>query len=93
MVRLVLRVCDFGLSNTMSVISAQTGSSQPGTLIFAAPEVLDGGSLSASSDVYSFGMLAWHLFSRGKAIEPFRVRGVPYSSRLRQGLRNMCMLL
>ena len=63
--RCVLRVCDFGLSNTLSVMSTDPGSGQPGTLIFAAPEVLDGGSFNPTSDVYSFGMLAFHLFSQG----------------------------
>ena len=59
------RVCDFGLSNTLAGVSGE-GSSQPGTLIFAAPEILDGGSQNPSSDVYSFGMLAYHLFSMGQ---------------------------
>ena len=63
---LARRVTDFGLSNTLSVVSTDTGSGQPGTLIFAAPEILEGESLNSSSDVYSFGMLAFHLFSQGK---------------------------
>ena len=58
-------MCDFGLANTMSGLESSSGSNQAGTLIFAAPEVLCGSSLSACSDVYSFGMLAWHLFCMG----------------------------
>lgn len=60
------RICDFGLSNTMSGLEKSSGSSQPGTLIFAAPEILRGSSLNACSDVYAFGMLSWHLFCTGR---------------------------
>lgn len=65
MTLLSCRVCDFGLANTLAGVSGE-GSGQPGTLIFAAPEILDGGSQNPSSDVYSFGMLAYHLFSMGQ---------------------------
>ena len=52
-------------------------SSSPGTALFAAPELLSDGSLGNHSDVYSFGMVAWHLISMGSLVadlEEYQVR-------------------
>jgi len=61
------KVCDFGLS--IQVDSPRTnGEIQPqdnhvGTLNWLAPEVLKNNPYTASSDVYSFGLICWELLS------------------------------
>src|SRR3546814_1240939 len=44
-------------------VSAQSTAAPTGTNAYAAPEVLSGGrrALSPASDMYSFGMLVYHL--------------------------------
>ena len=60
----VCKVGDFGRSRTRHGFQ-ESLSASPGTAIYAAPEVLAGGSCSFQSDVYAFGVTAWHLISLG----------------------------
>lgn len=72
----VCKIADFGLART-SEGATDMHSSSPGTALFAAPERLSSGSLGSHSDVYSFGMLAWHLVSMGSLaadLEEYQVR-------------------
>ena len=72
----VCKIADFGLART-SEGATEMHSSSPGTALFAAPELLSSGSLGNHSDVYSFGMVAWHLMSMGSAaadLEEYQVR-------------------
>ena len=59
------QVCDFGLALTVEDAMASVRTDKRGTAQYAAPELLRNGSLCRSSDVYSFGMIAWHLVSAG----------------------------
>jgi serine/threonine protein kinase len=72
----VCKIADFGLARTSEGFT-DMHSSSPGTALFAAPERLSSGSLGSHSDVYSFGMLAWHLVSMGSLaadLEEYQVR-------------------
>ena len=72
----VCKISDFGLARTAKD-NVELHSSSPGTALFAAPELLSAGSLGAHSDVYSFGMVAWHLLSMGSTaadLEEYQVR-------------------
>ena len=60
----VCKIADFGLSGSRANFEDHC-SSHPGTAVFAAPEVLAGGRKGFQSDVYAFGILAWHLVSLG----------------------------
>ena len=60
-----MQVCDFGLALTIEDANASVRTDKRGTAQYAAPELLRNGSLCRSSDVYSFGMIAWHLVSAG----------------------------
>ena len=60
-----MQVCDFGLALTIEDAVASVRTDKRGTAVYAAPELLRNGSLCRSSDVYSFGMIAWHLVSAG----------------------------
>ena len=60
-----MQVCDFGLALTVEDADASVRTDKRGTAQYAAPELLRNGSLCRSSDVYSFGMIAWHLVSAG----------------------------
>eukprot|EP00727_Mastigamoeba_balamuthi_P010947 m51a1_g6475 putative adenylate guanylate cyclase (2810) ;mRNA; f:78846-93655 len=59
------KVSDFGLT-----LFAQRGSSHKGcaavigTILWTAPEVLDGAACTPQSDVYSFGIIAWEIITR-----------------------------
>lgn len=54
------KVSDFGLASLRSTTSAATG-----TPLFMAPELLNGSSTNtAASDMYSFGMILYEVFSR-----------------------------
>ena len=72
----VCKIADFGLARTCEG-TTEMHSSSPGTALFAAPELLSSGSLGNHSDVYSFGMVAWHLTSMGSLaadMEEFQIR-------------------
>jgi serine/threonine protein kinase len=75
-------VADFGVVSihnhlTSSVTSYNCSIQQTGgTLRWMAPERLDGEPLEKSSDLYSFAITAWELYSRGEI--PFS--GVPDSA-------------
>ena len=56
-------MCDFGLALTIEDSTSSVRTDKRGTAQYAAPELLRNGSLCRSSDVYSFGMIAWHLVS------------------------------
>lgn len=60
-----MQVCDFGLALTVEDATSSVRTNKRGTAQYAAPELLRDGSLCRSSDVYSFGMIAWHLVSQG----------------------------
>ena len=60
-----MQVCDFGLALTVEDATTSVRTDKRGTAQYAAPELLRNGSLCRSSDVYSFGMIAWHLISAG----------------------------
>ena len=62
----VCKIGDFGLSESRDSFEDHC-SSHPGTAVFAAPEVLAGGRKGFKSDVYAFGILAWHLVSLGSS--------------------------
>jgi RIO-like serine/threonine protein kinase len=65
---------DFGTGRTM----AQEGNSdRAGTPLYMAPEVIEGGQASACSDVYSLGVLLYHLITgdypvRADSVEELR---------------------
>ena len=50
---------DFGLGQRLRY--GRTGPTGVGTPLYAAPEVFTGGSVSGSSDIYSLGVLLYHL--------------------------------
>lgn len=56
----IAKVSDFGLSH-VSFSSAPVDVSSWATVMYMAPEAFDG-QLSKASDVYSFGILLWHMY-------------------------------
>lgn len=72
----VCKVSDFGLSRSREGID-ELFSSSPGTALFAAPELLSRGIGGFESDVYAFGILAWHMVSMGSSeadLQDYQVR-------------------
>ena len=68
---------DFGIARAVN--SHDTGTIAIGTPRFMAPEVLQAGTVSSRSDVYSLAATAWALLSGEPPIygEPSRLPGVP----------------
>lgn len=59
------KICDFGLSHILGERRAIEVSGH-GTAVYTAPEILTRCQLAYESDVYSFGIIAWHLLSMGR---------------------------
>ncbi len=77
----VAKLCDFGLSHKFKSLSMSAGSSssvttaaQRGTLLFMAPEALNGGNLESSPrlklfDIFSFGKTMWQLLHQSRSTQ------------------------
>lgn len=61
----VVKVCDFGLSQTISK-SKPYAKGIRGSFLWLAPEVMDPGNSMANekSDVYSFGLILWQILTQ-----------------------------
>ena len=58
-----VKVSDFGLTNFKPDIEKDPNV-QLGTPFWLAPEAMEYQTFSEASDVYSFGMIIWELFTR-----------------------------
>lgn len=56
------KLCDFGLAR-IKTVSVSTLKKQKGTMLYLAPEMLNGGSASEASDIYAMGLVFWELAS------------------------------
>uniref|UniRef100_K1Q1Z7 Tyrosine-protein kinase Fps85D n=1 Tax=Magallana gigas TaxID=29159 RepID=K1Q1Z7_MAGGI len=65
---LVVKISDFGLSRE-NVVHTMSDGDKHITWKWFAPEVLLQDTYSSLSDVWSFGVLMWEIYSRGK--DPF----------------------
>jgi serine/threonine protein kinase/tetratricopeptide (TPR) repeat protein len=64
-----IKVMDFGLAKLKGSLKLTRTSSTLGTLAYMAPEQLQGGEVDARSDIFSFGVVLYEMFT-GKG--PFR---------------------
>lgn len=64
-----IKVMDFGLAKLKGSLKLTRTSSTVGTVAYMAPEQLQGGDADARSDIFSFGVVLYEIFT-GKA--PFR---------------------
>jgi serine/threonine protein kinase len=55
------KIADFGLSRCLDARRKEVPAVEPGSVLYAAPECLMTGKIRLHSDVYGFGMIAWHL--------------------------------
>lgn len=83
-----VKIVDFGIAKIKeSVIapSTVTGSATAGTLVYMSPEQLYGIKVTAASDIYSFGIIAYELVTGRR---PFNPESIAHLSDLqRQGIR------
>ncbi|GIL79954.1 hypothetical protein Vretifemale_9192, partial [Volvox reticuliferus] len=81
----IAKVSDFGLSLRIDNDATHVSNMYQGTTAFMAPELLLYGRVSKASDVYSFGILMWELYTCGEAF-----KGVPkalLAAKIVEGLR------
>ncbi len=58
-----IKVMDFGLAKLKGSLKLTKTSSTVGTLAYMAPEQLHGGDVDARSDIFSFGVLLYEIFT------------------------------
>jgi len=75
-----VKVCDFGLSQTLDAqrLFLQDSETAKGTPLYMAPEVFEGKRFNEKIDIYAFGLIIWELitghtvFSNYTKLAPFR---------------------
>jgi serine/threonine protein kinase len=76
---------DFGIAKDLTTTSQDTADGYViGTQDWMSPEQLSGKAVTAASDRYALGLLAYHLFSEGKF--PWEERSLSVEARFRQEL-------
>eukprot|EP01083_Nonionella_stella_P298110 1012135_1 len=68
----LVKVCDFGLTQ-FCVETSEEDSSQVGTPMWMAPEVIKQQGFTKKSDVYSYGIIMWEVMTR---LEPYEDKEV-----------------
>eukprot|EP01133_Synstelium_polycarpum_P003936 gene3936-4557_t len=58
------KLCDFGLTRTMTMTNVSTLGMLRGTMAYTAPEIYDGLLYNTKSDVYSLGVIMWEMVQR-----------------------------
>jgi len=79
-----VRVCDFGF--TVVKEQAMSTTSKAGTAQWMAPEVLKSGRSDEKSDVFSFGIVLWELYTH-QAPYPKMKSSIVVQKVLKEGLR------
>jgi eukaryotic-like serine/threonine-protein kinase len=64
---------DFG---TVRELADDSGTDLAGTPLYLAPEILEGGSASIRSDIYSLGVLLFHLLTGSYPVRADSIRGL-----------------
>ena len=62
--RLILKICDFGLSRTDSCDNLNTLQKLRGTYAYCAPEIYFSQPYTIKSDVFSYGIMLWEMTYR-----------------------------
>ncbi|KAF2073404.1 hypothetical protein CYY_005283 [Polysphondylium violaceum] len=68
------KICDFGLTRTMTMTNVSTLGTLRGTMAYTAPEIYEGLLFNTRSDVYSLGIIFWETVNRcfsGSYLKPF----------------------
>jgi serine/threonine protein kinase len=81
----VIKLADFGLAHAISAsMSAVSGAR--GTMLYMAPELGEGQPLSVTTDMFSFGMMAWQML-HPSVRDPFGVLPAVIIRKLDRGER------
>ncbi len=83
-----VKIVDFGIAKIKESVvapSTVTGAATAGTIIYMSPEQLHGIKVTAASDIYSFGVIAYELVTGRRPFKPETIAHL--SDMQRQGVR------
>ncbi|HKU76920.1 MAG TPA: serine/threonine-protein kinase [Pyrinomonadaceae bacterium] len=83
-----VKIVDFGIAKIKESVvapSTVTGAATAGTIIYMSPEQLHGIKVTAASDIYSFGVIAYELVTGRRPFNPETIAHL--SDMQRQGVR------
>ncbi len=74
-----VKIFDFGLAKTVQADTVDEAGNIEGTLSYLSPEQLAGEPLTLSSDLFSFGVILYELFTRVRPFESEHSAGIVYA--------------
>jgi serine/threonine protein kinase len=83
-----VKIVDFGIAKVRESIVAPstiTGAFTPGTILYMSPEQLHGDRITAASDIYSFGVIAYEMVTGRRPFNPETIAHL--SDMQREGIR------
>ncbi len=74
-----VKILDFGLAKSMRADTVDAAGHIQGTLQYMSPEQINGGDISHSSDIFSYGVVLYELFTGHRPFAAEHAGGILYS--------------
>ncbi|CAD7697365.1 unnamed protein product, partial [Ostreobium quekettii] len=84
-----VKIGDFGLAVVKAETRSKMGGPQQGTVLWMAPEIIDGAPESFASDVFSFGLVLFELVTTS---QPYRNLTMPQTKLKKERGEDPCMI-
>ena len=82
----VAKICDFGLAEKATEMTKKSIINNKIRVRWSAPELLDTNRLTIRSDVWSFGILIWEIYTYGRIPYP-HMKAEEISEKVKNGYR------